>query len=303
MIAQPIDGIVAEDSRLTGAPIVPMASPDMQGALPSAQKQPVDEAAKQELLLAWLVALKESCDVPAAAPVAAAGPPPGPAADTSQPPFFLTPQPQQGIGGFARDTPFSLLGTMPPPIAAPLPGAGQPPQHPATDLLQQFLAMPMTPLTDPGPLPFVLGGLPHETPTGAAATAMADAAEAGGAASGEPSGDGDGGMLHIPLWSAADVLPATLGAAGGLPAMLPLPGLDLPLPAGMVLPDGTPAIFRSRAPRSERPAALAVRAAAWWLISVVAALPCPALIPPPLPPHSPLPRPQGSARASCGRAS
>ena len=73
----------------------------------------------------------------------------------------------------------------------------------------------------------------------------------------------DGGpAFPVPLWSPADVLPATLGTGvgsglEGLPPLPPLPpGMELPPLPGMpggapLMPDGLPPMYRTRAPRSE----------------------------------------------------
>lgn len=174
-------------------------------------------------------------------------------------------------------------------------------QLPAS-LVQQLLRSPVTPLTQaPPPLPFNLGS-PGATPTGAAPAAAAAAAPAaldgsggavagfgsmpaglGGAAGGMAGMDGVSGpslslgldlgldlgsaepggpSFQVPLWSPADVLPATLGTGGGegLEGLLPLPplppGMELPPLPGMpggapLMPDGLPPMYRTRAPRSE----------------------------------------------------
>lgn len=69
---------------------------------------------------------------------------------------------------------------------------------------------------------------------------------------GQQGGDPQAALQQVPLWSAADVLPATLGAGGLLDlapgtVLLPPPPMPQPLGAGG---DG-PAVFRSRAPRRE----------------------------------------------------
>lgn len=76
------------------------------------------------------------------------------------------------------------------------------------------------------------------------------------------SAEAGGPAFPVPLWSPADVLPATLGTGvgSGLEGLLPLPplppGMELPPLPGMpggapLMPDGLPPMYRTRAPRSE----------------------------------------------------
>lgn len=128
----------------------------------------------------------------------------------------MSPVAQQPLGGLFDLPPLSLAAG-----AASLPPA-----------LQRLLS-PVTPSDPPPlPLPFLLGS-PGETSNGA----------------GQASSDADGSasLLQVPAWSLADVLPATMGS---LPAAPPLPGGAAPDRVA-TLPDGTPAIFKGRAPRRE----------------------------------------------------
>lgn len=125
----------------------------------------------------------------------------------------MSPSVQQSLGGLFDLPPLSLSAG-----AASLPPA-----------LQRLLS-PVTP-NDPPPPPLPFLGAPGEM--------------AGGAGQASSGADGSAEMLQVPAWSLADVLPATIGTAPP-----PLPGGAAPDRVA-TLPDGTPAIFKGRAPRRE----------------------------------------------------
>ena len=135
--------------------------------------------------------------------------------------------------------------------------AEAPPPRLAPGLLQQLLQSPSTPAAPPSLLLPPLWPALSSSDWSSAATATdlqlsASGASAWGSAPLPPCYPElppmplpEGGVA-VPLWSAADILPATMGGVPTLP--LPLP---LPAPDGAVLDGGTPLVFRSRAPRSE----------------------------------------------------
>lgn len=87
---------------------------------------------------------------------------------------------------------------------------------------------------------------------GLGSAALGSGGDLAGGVSGQHGLASQASLQQMPLWSAADVLPATLGAGGLLElppgtVLLPPPPMPQPLGAGG---DG-PAAFRSRAPRRE----------------------------------------------------
>ena len=203
------------------------------------------DAANQALLLQILLALRQAAQEAQGQEAAAA------AAPQSEAPAQGLPQPaaawgpadlQQAAWGGPdqhqqqyQQQHQALLPAMQPLGDMVVSPAEQPPLPPA---LLQHLLSPITPAKQP------LGGLglawPADSPAG-----TADDAFLGGTWASP-------GAMQVPQWSAADVLPATLGVPGmaGAAALPPL----LPLLQGQPGPDGAPVSYKgSRAPRRESP--------------------------------------------------
>lgn len=183
-----------------------------------------------------------------------------------QPWAFEAPAPPAGGGSNL----LSMLSAGLPNLLSPVtPAAGAPASLPAP----LFLGSPAaTPLSGGGAglfggdTSFLNGGLNSGRMPGLHAPGLGSGGISGGpggagvGSSGDLADGADGqaglafqaALQQVPLWSAADVLPATLGAGGLLDLA---PGTVLPPPPPMPQPlnaggDG-PAVFRSRAPRRE----------------------------------------------------
>ena len=273
--ADPLLGTAMEDSDAT-AQILQLVdalraasgiAPPPPTAAPGHLAVPPDEAAKQALPKASLArpGLRPAIlTVPAWHPAADAGASPAAAGGMLSP---ITPAQQPPATSFLPDRRDSHTGTA--RSSQPAGAASQ--------------ALPLNLLS--------LLGLPGQLPAGADETLAADPgqwAPTPGGPAGAPFAflPEAGGLLQFPLWSAADVLPATLGS--GVAAGTTLP--PMPAPAGQQ-EDGQEG-GRWRAPRRELPRAVDLRC------GMGQGQPLPATLG-----SNARRRSQASVRASCARAS